>query len=140
VRIIFILTTSFMHNFLCKQCVHITYERRKKLLNEEKKKKKKHVGSVHMGSAGPRSRSDAAPVAPGDRLLDWFFANATPRCGSPQPVAAKSHATQICSTKWRVAMAKCDGNQTSPISLYMPVLAYIILKNIYIVWICYNRW
>jgi hypothetical protein len=44
-------------------------------LNEEKEKSKKkrdQWGPPHMGKCGIRSRSDAAPVAPGDRLLNWF--------------------------------------------------------------------
>jgi hypothetical protein len=76
VRTIFILTTSRTHNFLCKGYVHITYKGREKLLNEEKKKSKKteRTGGVraHGKVRDPAPRSDATPVAPGDRLLDWF--------------------------------------------------------------------
>jgi hypothetical protein len=75
VRKIFILETNCTHNFLCKRYVHITYEKRKKLNEEkERKVKKERTGGVraHGKVRDPRSRSGAAPVAPGDRLLDWF--------------------------------------------------------------------
>jgi hypothetical protein len=76
VRTIFILRTSCTHNFLCKRYVHITYERRKIIKRRKSKKVKKteRTGGVraHEKVRDPAPRSDVAPVAPGNRLLDWF--------------------------------------------------------------------
>jgi hypothetical protein len=45
---------------------------KKKKKEKSKKKTENRWGPPTWGSAGPCSRSDTTPIAPGDRLLDWF--------------------------------------------------------------------